>query len=272
MSMYKKILMLVFTMVLVFGLSLNAFAAETVTFTSDSKLTYQNNKGYDTDNIRIDLGKEFIGMAPGETKEQIITITNNNEQTADFYVSTKAIQSIEKRLQNLVVNKNNENLGVFSISLTIDSTDNSKDYPLYNSKIGVVKNNNDLIFNINKVLEKDTFLATLKKGESINFIIAIGLDGESIRNDELINDYSNATGLIEFNFSVFYDTPEKKVVVEKSENVINMTVFRTKVANTVAALKTGDTTPIFALSSILIIGTIIIFLTGKKKKKLEEMS
>lgn len=267
--MYKKILMLVFTMILFFGLSLSAFAAETVTFTSDSKLTYQNNVGYDTDNIRIDLGKEFIGMAPGETEEQIITITNNNEQTADFYVSAKTIQSLDN-----VVKKSkdaqDENSGLISVLLKVVSQDGSKN--LYDSKVGVVKNNNDLIFNINKVLEKDTFLATLKKGESINFIISIGLDGESIRNDELINDFSDATGLIEFDFSVFYDTPEKRVVVEKSENVINMTVFRTKVANTVAALKTGDTTPIFALTSILIIGTIIIFLTGKKKKKLEEIS
>lgn len=263
--MYKKILMLVFTMVLVFGLSLNAFAAETVTFTSDSKLKYNNNVG-----DKISLGDEFIGMAPGETREQVITITNNNEQTADFYVSAKTIQSLENLVKKFKDTQEDENSGLISVLLKVVSQDGSKN--LYNSKVGVVKNNDDLIFNINRILEKDTFLATLKKGESINFIISIGLDGESIRNDELINDFSDATGLIEFDFSVFYDTPKKKVVVEKSENVINMTVFRTKVANTVAALKTGDTTPIFALSSILIIGTIIIFLTGKKKKKLEEIS
>lgn len=268
--MNKKILILVFTMVLVFGLSLNAFAAETVTFTSDSKLTYHNNVGYDTD--KISLGDEFIGMAPGETREQVITITNNNEQTADFYVSTKTIQSLEEILRSIEVMPNSADGGVISISLKVDSVDNSKDFPLYQSKHVVAKNNSNLALELNKNLEKDTFLATLKKGESINLILSIGLDGESIRNDDSINNYSNAIGLIEFDFSVFYDTPEKKVVVEENENVINMTVFKTKVANTVAALKTGDTTPIFALSSILIIGTIIIFLTGKKKKKLEEIS
>ena len=262
--MYKKILMLVFTMVLVFGLSLNAFAAETVTFTSDSKLKYNNNEG-----DKISLGEEFIGMAPGETREQVITITNNNEQTADFYVSAKTIQSLIEKCGIL-----NENAGggIFFISLKVDSADNNKDWKIFESTQFVAQKKGNLDFKLNETLKNDTLFATLVKGESINLILSIGLDGESIRNNKKTCDYSDAIGTIEFNFLVSYDTPEKKVIVEKSENVINMTVFKTKVANTVAALKTGDTTPIFALSSILIIGTIIIFITGKKKKKLEEIS
>ena len=261
--MYKKILMLVFTMVLVFGLSLNAYAAETVTFTSNSKLIYQNEN---ENTEKIYLGDEFIGMAPGETKEQIIIIKNDNEQTAKFYVSANAIRTIEERVYSYMEGNSAEN-GLISFSLRVNNN-----YPFYDKKTFVPKNNKYLNFNeLIKDLDDDTYIATLKKGESINLIISVGLDGKTIENVEE-NDYSNAKGTIEFDFSVSYDTPTNEVVVDKQTENTSLTVFNTKVANTIAAIKTRDTTPIFALSAILVIGIILLFLTGKKKKSLEDIS
>lgn len=264
--MKKKLLLLGTTLMMTFGLSMNAYAAdanETVTFTSDKNLEYSNGGN---------LGDAFVGMAPGQSKEVTIDVVNKNSITADFYVQTEDIKALEQAV--------NASGGAYDIKLSMINGSNST--VLYDSTLGGATGSQDNAVGSAegiaemKNLEDNTYLATLKNGEQVQLVLDFTMDGESITN-ATANNYSNAEGQIGFQFLVAYDTEGNRVIVNRKDLVEYQTGSRkqnfvTTVKNVVVAVKTGDTTAIIPMVAILAAGLFLLAVTGKKKKRNGEAS
>ena len=256
--MRKGLLILGLTAVLVFGIEKTVYAAGSVQFTEQNELKISSN-----------LGEEFVGMAPGQTVDQTITISNQNGRTAEFYMNTKALQALE--------DSNTANGGAYNIQLQIEK--NGSKISLYGSSLGGAATGTDdkivgdekgiLNMNSSGIASDTTYLTTLGSGESVNLILTIGLDGESIRNADG-NTYAKALGELGMSFLVAYRDPVtgqtvtiNKVVKQASTPTANVVqTFK----NVVVAVKTGDHTTIGALIMMIAVGIGLIVLTGKRKK------
>ena len=260
--MKRKLMIWGFAIVMLLGLSMTTYAADgNVTFTSDSNLTYGS-----------DLGNKFEGMAPGQTKEVSIEIKNDNTQTADFYVNTAGIKALE--------DADKAAGGAYNINLKV-SQPGATDVTLYSSDLGGASGTRDSAtkkttgIDEMKSLEGETYLVTLKNGETANLVLTFTMDGESIRSDS-ISDYSNKAGNLGFQFAVAYDKVGNRVIVNREDLVEYQTGSKkqnivTTVKNVVVAVKTGDDTAIIPIVAIMAAGLLLLAVTGKKKKRNEEV-
>lgn len=259
--MKNKLYLLGIMTALVFGLSINVYAAgadETVTLTSDDKLEYSNGGS---------LGSSLEGMAPGQKKEITIDIKNSNPNKADFFVKTADIEALEKSCTAAG--------GAYEIKL--DLVNGSNITPLYNSELG--GSSGDQGGAIGKTtgieemtnLNENTYLATLSNGDVVQLVLQFTMDGESVTNANA-RDYSNALGQLGFQFMAAYDTPEARVIVQKKDNVTYQTGEAkrnvvTTVRNVVIAVKTGDSAVILPMIILLIAGIGIYVAADRKQKK-----
>lgn len=268
--MKKKLLLLGAVLSLTFVMSMGVHAAdETVEFTADTKLSYQNPDG--------ELSTVFNGMAPGEEREMVIEIVNNNKLTADFYVATEALQKLEEEKKS--------SGGIYDVKLELKNMGGTVLNTLYDSNLGGTTGdetsgyaqNENGIMDLNGALADQTLLTSLKKGEKAQLVMTLSLDGETIRNDTNIADYTKALGEIGMEFMVAYDEPDREVIVRHEDEVIYETGSRkqaivTTVKNVVVAVKTGDTTVIIPIVALLAAGLLLLAVTGKKKKGNGEVS
>lgn len=255
--MKRKMLLLGMVLALTLGMSTVSHAAgePTVEFTADSRLVYSNVSKEDGSNVS--LGDTFEGMIAGETREQKIIIQNNNSHTVDFYMNAEALEALEEAGKSAG--------GAYTVRLALDGV------ALYDSTVGgssgadgSYADSTKGILEVNEGALQDTvFLVTLAKGGSAELSFTVGLDGESITND-----YSNALGKFGFDFLVAYNDPAGTVTVERVERKSlepREEVIET-VKNVVVAVKTGDPAAIGALAGLLVLGIIIVFAAGRKKK------
>lgn len=263
--MKKKFSILGLTAMLMLGMSTTVYASGSVTFTEKNELNMSST----------DLGTEFKDMAPGETKSQTVTISNSNPKSVDFYMQTEALRALEET--------NNASGGAYKIKLEL-SKDGTNSV-LYDSSLGgamtettgniLVDDQGILGLNASEIGTDTTFLATLKNGQSANLILTVGLDGESIRNADLQNTYKNATGILGMEFLVAYRDPETKQIVTVNRVVTQASTPMRNVVqtfkNVVVAVKTGDTSAIGIFAGLLAAGTIILMITGRKKKTEEAL-
>ena len=92
--MRRKVLALGLAITMFCAMGITAFADgdATVSFTGDKKLEYSNVGT--AEGGGVSLGS-FDNVAPGETITQTITVRNDNERTADFYISAEAVKALE---------------------------------------------------------------------------------------------------------------------------------------------------------------------------------
>lgn len=232
----------------------------TVTFTENKKLEYSN---VTKDGADVNLGSAFEGVAPGETRSQTITIQNNNDKTADFYMSAEAVKALENGAAQA------KGAG-YEIKLT------AGDKVLYDSTVGGYGAGGEGsasktgIEGMNGALEDDILIATLPKGKSANVVLTIMFDGEAMDNTALI-DYSKTTGQLAFDFKVGYEDPTGtktiyKVVTKTGEvkYVKNLKeIFEDAIP--LSAVATGDTAMIGIAVAVLAAG-ILLMILGKRKK------
>lgn len=257
--MKNRLSLLGLTIILIFVMTTDVYAATTLEFTNRNKLEYTGNIS--------DMGSAFSGIAPGEKKSQTITILNSNSNEANFYMETETLKSLEETVE--------ASGGLYSVELTVTGPsgavtllDNNLGGSSGDTITGYTEDRNGLAAINSSALSKSTFLTTLKKGQTATVKLTIGMDGESIRNE-----YAAAFGEIDFGFEVMYDTPTGQVIVNKvvktGSGAKNEIVETFK--NVYIAVKTGDTTTMGLFIIILIIGISTLIITNKKNNNTEEM-
>lgn len=265
--MIKRFLALSTAMVLLFGMSTTAFAADnaTVTFTSKQKLTYSNVSDEQEDGSFV-LGSGFENVAPGETRSQTITLQNKNKRTADFYMNASVIKALEE-------SQKSASGAAYDITLTAGEA------TLYDSSVGgyqdsTSEGSTEGMKEMNAGALAGYLLAgTLKQDESMDVVLTISFDGEAMDNDAAGVDYSNTLGQIGFQFKVSYEDAGKPEVVYKEVTKSNAVKHVKQIIEEIvplAAVQTGDSIYVFAGIGILLLAAgIILVVVGSRKAKEE---
>lgn len=241
-------------------IQVQAAGEATVSFTEDNKLEYSNVSVEGND---VNLGSAFEGVVPGETRSQTIIIQNNNERTADFYMSAKVIEALES-------NSTAARGAGYEIKLTTGDT------VLYDSQVGGYAAGNEEsastagINNMNSALEDYILIATLKNGETTDVVLSITFDGEAMDNTTAI-DYSWSEGQLAFEFKAGYEDPTGTQIVYKPVTKKEETKYVTNLVEIIenqiplSAVETGDTSMIGAGVVVLLAGVVLVVI-GKRKR------
>jgi len=275
--MKRKVLALILAVTMFAGMSITSYANgnATVSFTADKKLEYSNvTPG---ENGTVNLGSAFENVAPGETKSQTITLFNENERTADFYMSTEVLDSLEK-------GKDAAKGAGYDIILSIKH--NAEETVLYDSAVGGYKVTDSEetasatgIDAMNTTLGKDAnndkeadhiLVATLPKGDTADVVLSIAFDGEAMDNNAQGVDYSLTDGQIAFDFKVAYEEPSGEVIIREVSEDGEVTYIK-KVVNIIenavplGAVATGDGAMLGLAVLVLAAGACLVVF-GRKRK------
>ena len=109
------------------------------------------------------------------------------------------------------------------------------------------------------MMEDNILIATLAKGESATLQMSVTADG-----DTMDNTYQDATGLVQYTFSVEYDDE-----VAAPQRVVN-TVVQTVTNRIEKVVQTGDPTTLGLFGALLggsVVGIVYLFVTRKKKEE-----
>ncbi len=151
------------------------FAAENLVFQGDSQKFVNDVSGSATGG--------FTGMAPGESRDLTLTLTNSDKQNVDFFMSAEILNNIaEQGDQNAVYDFNISKNGQVFFSTVIGGSSQDKQ----NISIGaeyLTENNNIL-------------LDTMAPGQTDTITISLKLDGDSTDDT-----YQDKEGKVQFVFS-----------------------------------------------------------------------
>lgn len=267
--MKKKVITMAMAVALMMGSTLSVCAAEnaTVTFTENEKIEYSGVAFYEDGTPK--LGTAFEGMAPGEMREQIITIQNDNEKTVDFYMNAGALQALEESTEQA------RGAG-YEIKLTVG------DAVLYDSNVGgyageSAEGSTEGIKAMNEgALEGYVLIDTLAKAESEEIKLSVFIDGEAMDNDSRTVDYSNALGQFGFSFRVAYEEPAAPTVIYKEVTQKGETNYVKEVVEIIeqrvplAAVATADPAMIGGGVAVMLSGILLIVVTVIRNKKGEK--
>ncbi|MBR3606709.1 MAG: hypothetical protein IKL51_03920 [Lachnospiraceae bacterium] len=270
--MKKQILAMILSLTVFCTAGSFSFAQETATvsFTQDKKLEYS---GVTEEEGHVNLGDAFQNVVPGETRVQTITLKNENERTADFYMSSEAVKALEE-------GKANAQGAGYEVKLTVGAPGAAESdlTVLYDSALGGYKDaataSKEGIKGMNESLEDFILLGTMKKGESKEIKLSIHFDGEAMDNSGNA-DYSLTQGQLAFEFQVGYEDPTGITrIVREVDNEGNVRYVRKLVevfeeGVPLGAVATGDGAMIGVGLAVLAAGIILVIL-GKKKKVEEE--
>lgn len=242
-----------------------AAANATLTFTDGQNLEYTGTTA--NDDGSINLGNSFQKVAPGETREETITLKNDNNRTVDFYMSTEVLQTLEDAGKAAGAG--------YDISLMAGGTS------IYNSTLGGYSADGSTssttgIGEINEELKGNILVATLSAGQSADVVLTIGFDGEAMDNNSQGVDYSNTLGKIAFDFTAGYEDPtgitrEYKYVTRSGKtNYIRRVVEIIEERTPLAAVATGDGAMLGVAAAVLAAGVFLIFAAGRRKKAEEQ--
>lgn len=254
---------LVLGLALVLGMTampVQAAGEATVSFTANNKLEYSN---VTTDGDNVNLGAAFEGVAPGETRSQTITVQNDNNRTADFYMSAEAVKALERNTESA------RGAG-YEMKLTAGDT------VLYDSTVGGYGAGEEAaasqtgIEGMNGALEDYILIATLAKGESTDVVLTIMFDGEAMDNTTAI-DYSWTEGQLAFDFKVGYEDPTGVTTVYKEVTHKGQAKYVTifEEGSPLAAVATGDASMI-GIGIVVLVAGIFLVVFGKRKKAEEQ--
>lgn len=259
--MKRKVLALGLAITMFCAMGITAFADgnATVSFTGDKKLEYSNVGT--AEGGSVSLGS-FNNVAPGETITQTITVRNDNERTADFYISAEAVKALESGAA--------KGAG-YDITLKAGET------TLYDSTLGGYSGTSaddastTGIGGMNESLKDYILFATLKNGETANVVLTIKLDGEAMDNTAGGVDYSSTAGQLAFDFQVGYEDPTGQTVIVREVGEDGQVTYVRKVVEIIenavplGAVATGDGAMLGLAAVVLLIGASLVVL-GRKKK------
>ena len=174
------------------------------------------------------------GINPGETRSYTLTLVNDDYREMNFYMSS--------RIVNELANVSSSGTAAFDFNFKIDGVD------LFDGLVGGEDNVGE------KMMEDDILIATLAQGEKAVLEMSVRADG-----DTLDNTYQNATGLVQYTFSVEYDDE-----VTAPQQVINRIVKN---------VKTGDPTTLSVFGALLggsLVGIVYLFVTRRKKEEAQD--
>lgn len=259
--MKRKVLALGLAMAMFFatGITTLANGNATVSFTADKTLEYSN---VTVEDGNVKLGDAFENVAPGETRQQTITVKNNNERTADFYISAEAVKALESGAAK---------------GAGYDITLKAGDTTLYDSTLGGYQGTDadaastTGIGGMNDSLKDYILFATLKKGESADVVLTIRFDGEAMDNNAADVDYSLTEGQVAFGFQVGYEDPTGQTVIVREVGEGGQVKYVRKVVEIIenavplGAVATGDGAMVGLAAVVLLVGASMVIL-GRKKK------
>ena len=219
-------------MTLVFGMALNAAAAENdmITFDGDAKKFVTN--------ISDDNG--FEGMLPGETRTMTMELYNEASEELKFFMSSDILTAY--------IAEDGDQRAVYDFAIAADGEE------FFRAVIGGETKDNISAGKEYLTDDNNILLATLAKGEKTKIDISLSLDGDSMGNS-----YMNAAGKLTFRFSA--ETPEEPpTVVNKIVNKIIKTI------------KTGDTASIavfVVVAAGCLLAIIFVLIRRRKKEEVE---
>ena len=183
-----------------------------------------------------DVFDNFQNMYPGEERTATITLVNNDHREMRFYISSDIVDYFGSDTNPTIV---------YDVNFTIDGQ------PIFDETVG----GEDKIGT--NYLQEDVLIATLAQGESAKLVMTVKTNG-----DTMGNDYQDATGHIQYTFSVEYDDEPATV----PEQIVN-TVVETVINPITRFVDTGDNTNVgiyAGIGAVCLIAIGGLILTRKK--------
>lgn len=189
---------------LVLAMSISALAENhagkndwAVTFTADKKMSSNfHNKVWD-DNLK--------GLQPGDYVDFSVKIKNDNDNTTDWYMTNKVIDSLEDTRSD----DKGLNGGAYTYILKYKGNqDGDSDVVLYSSDTVGGQNVSKAgqgLHEATDALDDWFYIDTLQKGQGGTVTLRVGLDGETLGND-----YQDTLADLQMDFAVELRNPEKE--------------------------------------------------------------
>ena len=190
--------------ILVLAMSISALAENhagkndwAVTFTADKKMSSNfHNKVWD-DNLK--------GLQPGDYVDFSVKIKNDNENTTDWYMTNKVIDSLEDTRKD----DKGLNGGAYTYILKYKGNqDGDNDVVLYSSDTVGGQNVSKAgqgLHEATDALDDWFYIDTLQKGQGGTVTLRVGLDGETQGND-----YQDTLADLQMDFAVELRNPQKE--------------------------------------------------------------
>lgn len=236
------------------SMTTNVMAAQqaSVVFGANEEIRYEG--AATKSEIGWELGEIFKGIAPGETRTEVIELKNENENEISFYMTQDTIQALEETNQAAG--------GAYHVQVLVGENEQDA-VSLLNAIAGGYKGNEASAKGLSEVdgLEDYTFLTTLEQDGHTNLYLTIALDGEGMDSNSYA-DYTASTAGIEMNFEVAYgaDTKEPHVIHKTRTEVENV------VTPLASSVKTGDETQFALYIGIFVLGIAIVVVSIGKKR------
>lgn len=239
----RKKLLPVLTMCMAMMLSVlpaNAASSPLIEFDGDAQNYFEFSTSQD------ELTDKFIGMMPGESREETFTLVNKDKREMKYYLNTQVLKDLGEDAKTIGA--------VYEITFLRDGEE------FYSGTIG--GENGSLVDLSGQSMGENMLMATLAENESTKITMRIGIDGDSMDNS-----YQNAEGELQFKFSVQYDDPVpvtptvvEKIVVKPGKEVVRY----------VKGVITGDETNLLPLVGVAGVSAFAIIVLVKTRKKKEE--
>lgn len=227
----------------------------TLTFAEDFNVSYEGDAGkfIFLNGSEGNIFDNFKDIAPGESRSQTITLTNNDSERMRFFMQTTAMDEL------------GDADAVFIITITRDGTE------LYSGTIQGLKELGS------GSMEDSLMLADLSKGETAEVLMMLEVD-ETLPSGENYS-YENAETAIQFTFAVDSPPPNEgrtKTVYEKQDRTVykqGPSTVRRVVSNIATRVKTEDPTTLGLYIGILAAGAAAIagLVVYKRRKRNEEV-
>ena len=190
--------------ILILVLSISALAENhagkndwAVTFTADKKMSSNFHDKVWDDNLK--------GLQPGDYVDFSVKIKNDNDNTTDWYMTNKVIDSLEDTRSD----DKGLNGGAYTYILKYKGNqDGDSDVVLYSSDtVGgqSVSKAGQGLHEATNALDDWFYIDTLNKGEGGTVTLRVGLDGETQGND-----YQDTLADLQMDFAVELRNPEKE--------------------------------------------------------------
>lgn len=215
---------------------------------------YSDENGTKIDSLSLD---EFTGMAPGDERTQTICLENDSEDTVNFYISQKTLDTLE--------NDNQASGGAYKFNLQVG--DNLEDAEsLLDSEAGGYdtdgNGSSNGLADIDE-LEDYAFLATVESGDHVYLYLTLKLEGEG-NDNRAANDYTEAVAKLQLSFRAY--KVNHKVTKEKDKVIIDKKT-KIKTVKKVVPVQTGD---VFKYGGFIIlfgVGVTLIGVAAVKSRK-----
>lgn len=241
------------------------FSSINVTYADDSKNISTVKADRDgklvTENVSLDA---FVGIAPGDSKVEKISIKNESDDLYDFYILQETVKALEET--------NNAAGGAYKFDIRVGEDYDSSKSLLSKEVGGYDADGAASAEGLSEVNELDgyTFLTELEGSESTYLFIALEVIGEGNNNYSTVSSnvdgsnglgYTNALGQLKLSFKV--ESPSHQG--EKTKKVVTKTVDKVKTVK--KYVKTGDSVKLFVFAGVLLVGVALLIFSLKKSKK-----